>query len=200
MAEETALKARKRADEAEKLRLELLAAQEAATAAAAQVRLKSSLVRVQASRLLSWGSVEQLNLSCGLAREVGAECCVAQSLDASSLRHKASQQTTQGSTIEVLKAVCLDAAYLQTALHLCPLGQTAWDAAAQRLAAVSQRQPEGIRRGCMFTTPLHPMLCLHSHSFGRRRAACRQHVLALLLSAGQGRCPGLQHPFVSLST
>ena len=41
MAEETALKARKRADEAEKLRLELLAAQEAADAAAAQVRLSS---------------------------------------------------------------------------------------------------------------------------------------------------------------
>ena len=38
MAEETALKARKRADEAEKLRLELLRAQEAAEKAAATVR------------------------------------------------------------------------------------------------------------------------------------------------------------------
>ena len=33
------------------------------------------------------------------AREVGVECCVAQSLDASPIQHKATQQTTHGSTI-----------------------------------------------------------------------------------------------------
>ena len=35
------------------------------------------------------------------AREVGAECCVAQSLDASPIQHKAAQQTTQNSTIKL---------------------------------------------------------------------------------------------------
>ena len=35
------------------------------------------------------------------AREVGAKCCVAQSLDASPIQHKAAQQTTQSSTIKL---------------------------------------------------------------------------------------------------
>ena len=35
------------------------------------------------------------------AREVGAECCIAQSLDASPTQHKAAQQTTQGRTMKL---------------------------------------------------------------------------------------------------
>ena len=49
--------------------------------------------------------LEQHNLtvlvSCLSAREVGAECCVAQSLNASPIQYKAAQQTTQSSTIKL---------------------------------------------------------------------------------------------------